>query len=193
MQGSTPTPSGNTTIASVLLRHSFSVNTRSSVSTTADIHNVYVGCVCITTRCKGSCFKRVACVIKCAGHSLVNLPPSRQPHSNSAVWQSSAMRIIPRFVSGSLITFLKYLPVPVNKKYLHASDLSHVKLSGIVRSTLLVSRYSASSASSKITDTFPPLRSSQPWRYIFAVTSHISLINFDSKMFFIVQNSVYLL
>src|SRR5699024_9016437 len=99
------------------------------------------------------------------------------------------MRMIPRLVSGSVSTFLEYLPVPVTMKYWPVRGLAS-KPVGMVRSTLPVSRYSATSSSRSRQLMLPPLRSSQPRRYMLAVVCFISSTKGAVRMSFIVSTSL---
>ena len=126
----------------------------------------------------------------CAGNSLVKLPPSVKPHSSSARSPPSLMRTRPRFTSGAYCTFLKYLPVPVTRKYLPSSSGAR-KPVGILRmGAASRSRKSRRSASSSISDTLPPLRSSQPWAYMFVSVRTISTIKGAVRISFIVYASL---
>ena len=145
----------------------------------------------MTTRFLGSTFIRATCDIMCAGNSLVNLPPSVKPQSSSACVPPSVRRTMPRLFAGSYCTFLKYLPVPVTRKYLPSSS-GAAKPVGMVRRTALRSRYSASSAPSSRTDTLPPLRSSQPWAYMLVRVRTNSTISGEVRMSFIVIRFLYL-
>jgi len=173
IQGSTPTPSGKTTMHSVIILHSVRVNARSSRSCTKVIARIFVGCVCMTILFSGSAESLLIWLMRCAGSSLVNFPPSSQPHSRRAVSPSAAILMMPRLFSGSSSTFLKYLPVPVTRKHLPAS-FSALKPIGISRRQASVSRYFSSSFSSIIRLMLPPLRSSQPKRYMLEQALHIS-------------------
>ena len=140
----------------------------------------------MTTWFSGSICKRAAWLIMCAGNSEVNFPPSAKPQRSSAVFPSSMSRTRPRFTSGAYCTFLKYLPVPVTRKYF-PSRSGQEKPVGIFRRTGR-STYSPYESESSRRLTFPPLRSSQPWLYILVVVRIISTIQGCVKISFIMNS-----
>ena len=136
----------------------------------------------MTTQFCRSIFSRAAWLIMCAGNSDVNFPPSAKPHRSCAVSPPSVRRTRPRLISGAYWTFLKYLPVPVTRKYLPSSS-GQEKPVWMVRRTE-PSTYARMSASSSSRLTLPPLRSSQPWSYILVTVRIISTIHGAVRIFF---------
>ena len=139
IHGTTPMPSGNTTIHSVIICQSVQVKSRSSMECTKVMAIVFAGWQCMTTLCSGSAFSLAIWFMRWVGNSLVgNVLPSK-PQSSSSSLPFDATRTIPRFPSGSLVTFLKYLPVPVTRNRRPASSAASKSI-GILRMVLERSR-----------------------------------------------------
>ena len=141
------------------------------------------GWQCMTTRFWGSTLSRATWLIIWAGNSEVNLPPSSKPQRSSASVPFPASRTRPRFTPGAYWTFLKYLPVPVTRKYLPSNSGASNPV-GMVRRTRERFRYSCTSASSSSRLMLPPLRSSQPWLYMLVVVRIISTTKGAVRMSF---------
>ena len=175
-------PSGKTTNDSACIFHKILERRFSSKVCVNDIAIKLVGWQCITTRWFLSVFSLAICDIRCVGNSLVGLAPSSYPQCKSACLPSSVILTNPTSSVGLEITFRKYLPVPVTKKYCPATSLASKPKSN-VRFTSLTSSKSFNSSSVIRILMLPPLRSSQPLSYDCLVTLQISLINLESINF----------